>query len=65
MEQLQTQGYTVRLRDDLEDDTGRKVYEVSKDEETQFLSILSALDLGRTVYVLAAKPVTLSDLQQN
>ncbi|WP_143467703.1 hypothetical protein [Leptolyngbya ohadii] len=63
MEQLEAKGYTVRLRDDLEDDTGRKVYEVSKDEETRYLSVLSALELGRTVYVLAAEPMTIEDLQ--
>lgn len=63
MAQLEAKGYTVRLRDDLADDTGRKVYEVSKDDETQYLSVLSGLDLGRTVYVLAAEPMTIEDLQ--
>jgi len=63
MEQLEAKGYTVRPRDDLEDDTGRKVYEVSKGEETQYLTVLSVLELGRTVYVLAEKPMTLADLQ--
>lgn len=63
MAELEAKGYTVRLRDDLEDDTGRKVYEVSKNEETQYLSVLSALELGRTVYVLAEKPMTIEELQ--
>lgn len=61
-EQLRQQGYTVSPRDDLEE-TGRQVYEVTKDDRTRYLSIISA-DLGETVYVLAAEPVTQADIEQ-
>ncbi|MCU0568257.1 MAG: hypothetical protein MUF49_16870 [Oculatellaceae cyanobacterium Prado106] len=60
-QQLESEGYAVRLRDDLEE-AGRKVYEVSKQNETQYLSVIST-DLGTTVYVLAAEPKRLQDLQ--
>ncbi len=58
--QLETEGYEVRSRRDLED-TGIKVYEVTSEDTTQFLSFLQP-ELGASVYILAAEPVTLSDL---
>lgn len=61
IEQLGMQGYDVRSRDDIED-SGIKVYEVSKDHVTQYLSVLQP-ELGVSVYVLAAEPVTTSELQ--
>ncbi|GAB4375744.1 MAG: hypothetical protein Kow00121_21880 [Elainellaceae cyanobacterium] len=61
-DQLQAQGYEVKVRDDLEE-TGRQVYQVSKAEATSFLSVISS-GLGETVYVLAAEPVTQADLEQ-
>jgi outer membrane biosynthesis protein TonB len=61
-EQLRQQGYTVSSRDDLEE-TGRQVYTVTKDDRTRYLSIISS-DLGGTSYVLAAEPVTQTEIDQ-
>lgn len=60
---LQAQGYTVKLRDDL-DETGRKVYELTKDNKTRYLNVLSS-DVGSTVYVVTPEPVSLSELQSS
>ncbi len=62
IEQLRDQGYRVDPREDLEE-TGTKVYEVTQDETTQYLTVLSP-ELGVAVYVLAAEPVTVSKLQE-
>jgi hypothetical protein len=59
--QLTAEGYTVSQRDDLTD-TGINVYEVSRAQTTQYLSVLSS-ELGSAVYVLASEPVTLGQLQ--
>lgn len=61
IDQLTAQGYDVRSRDDLED-SGLKVYEVTKDNTTRYLSLLQP-DLSVAVYVLAAEPVTTAELQ--
>ncbi|MGF1496178.1 MAG: hypothetical protein ACFB8W_05055 [Elainellaceae cyanobacterium] len=61
VDQLVAEGYEVRSRDDL-DDSGIKVYEVTRNGESQYLSLLQP-DLGTSVYVLAAAPVTTADLQ--
>jgi hypothetical protein len=60
-QQFQAQGYTVKLRADLED-TGRKVYELNKGKETRYLNVLSA-DVGNMVYLVTPQPVSLSELQ--
>lgn len=60
--QLSSQGYDVKQRDDLEE-TGRQVYEVTKDEVTQYLSVISS-DLAGTAYILAHEPVTQADIEQ-
>ncbi|MEM7771868.1 MAG: hypothetical protein AAF327_15330 [Cyanobacteria bacterium P01_A01_bin.37] len=60
-QQIEEEGFEVRFRDDLED-AGIKVYEVTQDDTTQYLSVLQP-ELGRTVYILAAEPVTSSQLQ--
>ncbi len=61
IEQLRIQDYAVRSRDDLED-SGIKVYEVTKDDVTQYLSVLQP-DLGVSVYVLASEPVVVAELR--
>ncbi|MEB3355097.1 MAG: hypothetical protein VKK04_00005, partial [Synechococcales bacterium] len=61
VDQLTLQGYEVRSRDDLED-SGIKVYEVTRDGVSQYLSLLQP-ELGTSVYVLAANPITTTDLQ--
>jgi hypothetical protein len=61
VEQLRGQGYRVEPRDDLEE-TGVKVYEVTQDETTQYLTVLSP-ELGVAIYVLAAEPVSVAELQ--
>ena len=61
-DQLNSQGYDVKQRDDLEE-TGRQVYEVTKDGNTRFLSVISS-DLAGTAYILAAEPVTQADVEQ-
>lgn len=62
-DQLQAQGYQVTLRDDIEE-TGRKVYELKKGNDTRFLNVLSA-DLGATIYLITPQPIRLSDLQNS
>lgn len=59
--ELQAQGYQVRARDDLEE-TGRKVYEISKDNKTRFLNVLST-DVGTTVYLVTPEPIQVAELQ--
>lgn len=61
--ELVAQGYQVRLRDDLEE-TGRKVYEISKDDKTRFLNVLST-DVGTTVYLVTPQPIHLAELQNS
>ncbi len=60
---LEAQGYTVTLRDDLED-TGRNVYELLPPDETtlQYLLVFSDLD-GSAIYVMSQEIMTLDDLQ--
>lgn len=58
--QLEAQGYEVQQDDSLED-SGLKVYEVTKGESTQYLSLVQPR-LGPAVYVLAAVPITESEL---
>lgn len=60
--QLSNQGYDVKQRNDLEE-TGRQVYEVTKDEVTRYLSVISS-DLAGTAYILASEPVTQADIEQ-
>ncbi|MEO0405761.1 MAG: hypothetical protein AAF289_00265 [Cyanobacteria bacterium P01_A01_bin.135] len=61
LEQLTAAGYQVQPRDDLED-SGIKVFEVTKGGTTEYLSLLQP-DLGQSVYVIAAEPVDLAELQ--
>lgn len=60
-QELSAKGYRVKLRDDIEE-TGRKVYEISKNNETRYLNVLSS-DVGSTVYLVTTQPVSLSELQ--
>lgn len=61
-DQLSNQGYEVKQRDDLEE-TGRQVYEVSQENTTRYLSVISS-DLAGTAYILADEPVTQADIEQ-
>lgn len=61
--QLKAQGYTIKSRDDLEE-TGREVYEISKNQETRYLNVLSS-DLGSTIYLVTTQPITLDNLQNS
>lgn len=61
-DRLSSQGYEVKQRDDLEE-TGRQVYEVSKENTTRYLSVISS-DLAGTAYILADEPVTQADIEQ-
>ncbi|MBF2046263.1 MAG: hypothetical protein IGS54_02490 [Elainella sp. C42_A2020_010] len=58
---LQAQGYTVKPREDLEE-TGRKVYELTKGNKTRYLNVLSS-DVGSTIYLVTPQPVSLDQLQ--
>lgn len=60
LERLENQGYEVD-KQDIEDDTGRSVYKVSKDGVTKYLNVLST-DKGDTVYLLAEKELTREEL---
>lgn len=59
--QFQSQGYSVKRRDDLED-TGRKVYELSQQGETRFLNVLSS-NVGTTIYLVTPQPISLQELE--
>lgn len=61
--QLKAQGYTVKLREDMEE-TGQEVYEIAKDNETRYLNVLSS-DLGTAVYLVTTQPVSLNQLQNS
>ena len=61
-QQLESQGYTVEERSDLEE-TGQQIYEVTKDGSVRYLSVISS-GLGETMYVLASEPVTQVDVEQ-
>jgi hypothetical protein len=57
---LENKGYVVQQLD-LEDDTGIRVYEVSKDGKRQYY--LNLLSTGKgTVYLMAEKPLTRAEL---
>ncbi|MDB9526852.1 hypothetical protein PN498_12705 [Oscillatoria sp. CS-180] len=61
---LEDQGYSVDLRDDLED-TGRNVYELIHPDEggtVKYLIVFSDVD-GSAVYVMSNEILTLGDLQ--
>jgi hypothetical protein len=63
---LEAQGYQFKQRDDLGDDAGFRVYEISKDQDVQFLHIFSewSLDQGdTTLYELSAQPKSLRELR--
>ncbi|MEO0706889.1 MAG: hypothetical protein AAF050_14640 [Cyanobacteria bacterium J06649_5] len=65
IEQMESQGYQLTKRDDL-DDTGHRVFEViapSEPEKTYYLNVFSP-DAGSTVYVLAIDILSLTELQQ-
>lgn len=62
-EQLQTQGYSVKQRDDIEE-TGREVYEITKGNETRYLNVLSS-NLGTTVYLVTTQPISLNQLEDS
>lgn len=65
IEQMESQGYQLTERDDL-DDTGHRVFEViapSEPEKTYYLNVFSP-DAGSTVYVLAIDILSLTELQQ-
>jgi len=59
-QRLEAQGYEVEALD-LEDDTGRRVYEVSKDGETKYYLNLLSTKQG-TVYLLTKEQLTLEEL---
>lgn len=61
---LEAQGYTIDLRDDLED-TGRNVYELLPPNETtlQYLLVFSDSDDGSAIYVMSHEILTLDELQ--
>ncbi len=62
---LETQGYQVRLRDDLED-TGRNVYELTPPGSAaaaQYLIVFSDPSDGSAVYVMSDEVLTLHDLE--
>jgi hypothetical protein len=58
---LENKGYVVQQLD-LEDDTGIRVYEVSKDGKMQYYLNLLSTEKG-TVYLLAQKPLTREELR--
>jgi hypothetical protein len=64
-QQLEAQGYSLQLRDDLSE-SGRQVMEISHNDidngQVNYLSILSS-GLGETVYLIADRPLTLQDLE--
>jgi uncharacterized protein (DUF302 family) len=62
---LETQGYRVKLRHDLED-TGRNVYELTPPDsaiEPQYLIVFSDPADGSAVYVMSKEILTLKELQ--
>ena len=60
LERFENQGYEVD-KQDIEDETGRSVYKVSKDGVIQYLNVLST-DKGDTVYLLAERELTRQEL---
>ncbi|NJO39825.1 MAG: hypothetical protein HC865_03845 [Cyanobacteria bacterium RU_5_0] len=64
-QQMEAQGYTVRLRDDLIDTSdyqGMKIYEVSKDGTTRYLNVISS-GLGETIYILTPELTTRAEIE--
>ncbi len=61
--QFQSQGYTVQLRDDLEE-TGRKIYELTRSGETRFLNVFS-INVGETIYLVTPQPISLQELEES
>ena len=62
IENLEAQGYEVEPLD-LEDDTGRRVYKVSKSDEIKYYLNLLSTDQG-TVYRLSQEPLSREELNQ-
>lgn len=61
---LEQNDYTVVSQDDLRD-TGVEIFQVSKEGETQYLSVLDTGIAGKAIYILASTPITsLKKLQQ-
>jgi hypothetical protein len=59
-QKLVNKGYALKPLD-LEDDTGLRVYEVSKDGKRQYYLNLLSTEKG-TVYLMAEKPLTREEL---
>jgi N-dimethylarginine dimethylaminohydrolase len=59
---LEAQGYEVKPLD-LEDDTGRRVYEVSKEGEIKYYLNVLSTQRG-TVYKISREPLTREELNQ-
>jgi hypothetical protein len=59
---LQAQGYVLLGEEDIEDDTGRKVYRVSNNGVTEYLHLFTT-DSGRPVLLLGQKDMTLEQLK--
>lgn len=61
-EKFESQGYAVE-KQDIEDDTGRSVYKVSKDGKIDYLNVLSK-DNGDTVYFTTERELTAEEIRQ-
>jgi N-dimethylarginine dimethylaminohydrolase len=59
-QKLEAKGYDVKALD-LEDDTGRRVYEVSKDGEIKYYLNVLSTERG-TVYRISQQPLTREEL---
>ena len=59
---FEAQGY-VFDKQEIEDDTGRSVYKISKDGKTQYFNVLST-DNGGTVYLITERELTREELAQ-
>jgi hypothetical protein len=62
IQKLESKGFVVQALD-LEDDTGRRVYEVSKDGKAQYYLNLFSTDKG-TVYLIAKEPLDREELNK-
>ncbi|RZM76012.1 hypothetical protein [Leptolyngbya iicbica] len=63
---LESQGYGVDLRDDLADDTGRNVYELTPpggEATKQFLLVFQGEEAGSAIYVMSPEIMTLDQLR--
>lgn len=67
VDQLEEKGYDVRLRDDLEEEAGRQLYELlvpgQPQGDPQYLIVFSNPENGAAVYVVSEQMLTWNDLQ--